>query len=248
MDLSKLVPLHRIEVRRAGSKKSEPWIVAELAHTDAQLAVKLGFWKKQEDIETRTVDNFSVAADPVVALKPAAAPAPVVEPVAPPVVVTSSPGLTITMSKKNSPAPVVATAPAVVATPVPGSPETVTGATPLPFGVGDFVRDVHTGVKVRVTAINPDGRAGFSWEKTTPRVEGDADHTGFCPLASVGAFESATEKSPATTEPSGVETPAPEVKPPATRKTSRAPKAPRASKKKTPGAKPAKPSRAKKHK
>lgn len=225
MDLSKLVPQHRIEIRRAGSAKREPWIVAELAHTAEHLAVKLGFWKGQPDIEFRTVNNFLTAAEPVVA-----AVAAIVQPAEPMTKKTAAPVVATT--------PAVATAPAVIVTPVAGSPEAVTGATPLPFNVGDFVRDVHTGVKVRVTGINPDGRAGFSWEKTAERVEGDADHTGFCPLASVGAFAPAKESEPAEKKPTGVEAPPPEVKAPAAGKPAHAPKTPRASKKKTAVSKP----------
>ncbi len=100
--------------------------------------------------------------------------------------------------------------------------DAIVGSTPLPFGVGDTLRDVHTGVAVRVTAINGayksgKPRAGFAWENLSTQP-GDKDHTGFCPLESVGCFEKVAKNAKPVAEPSGEEAPPPEVKPAAEKK------------------------------
>lgn len=70
-------------------------------------------------------------------------------------------------------------------------PEGATGASPVfPFGPGDHVRDIHTGVSVRVIAVGPEakGGEGFDWE-------GPGGEFGHCPIASVGCFEPEKKKA-----------------------------------------------------
>jgi hypothetical protein len=88
--------------------------------------------------------------------------------------------------------------------------DALAGETPLPFGVGDWMRDIHTGVAIKVTELNPkhthgpargEVRPGFAWENLSTQP-GDKDHTGFCPLGSIGCFVKIKEGDPVKLEPS----------------------------------------------
>lgn len=166
MDLSKLVPAFRIEIRRAGSAKKEHWLVAELAHAEGHVAARLPYWKNQSELEVRVSDNFTVAVETPVFITPA--PAPVLPPL-------------------TTPPAIVATAPAVVAALMPTPPEATTAASPeLPFKVGDRLQDLYVEKhpELTVTAINPDGVPGFSWAMP----EHETNKSGFVPLSSVGCY------------------------------------------------------------
>lgn len=92
--------------------------------------------------------------------------------------------------------------------------DALAGQTPAPFKNGQHLRDVHTGVAVRVTEadaphwqIGNDER-GFKWVNLTTK-EGDKDHTGFCPFKSAGCFQPIDEGAPARAEATGQEVPDP---------------------------------------
>lgn len=167
MDLSKLVPAFRIEIRRAGSAKKEPWLVAELAHVESHVTARMPYWKNQSELEVRVSDNFTVAVETPVFITPA--PAPVLAPL-------------------TTPPAIVATAPAVVAPVMPTPTEAITAASPeLPFKVGDRLQDIYVEhhPELTVTAINPEGVPGFSWAMP----EHETTKSGFVPLASVGCYK-----------------------------------------------------------
>ncbi len=72
--------------------------------------------------------------------------------------------------------------------------DALAGLSPLPFEVGQIVRDNFTGNTVRVVALNPASpkkpdvpRSGFGWEILTGRTA-DPQSFGFVPLQSVGCF------------------------------------------------------------
>ncbi len=171
MNISKLVPASRIEIRPAGSAKDAAWTVAELCHSDNHVRQKLPFWKKNQDIEVRAVPNFKTQADT-------------------PVILPDAEAAPETMSPTLPPPAIVATAPAVIAPVVAGAPEATAAASPeLPFGPGDQLRDINVAdhPPLFVDQINPDGRPGFSWTMPTHPIE--ANRQGFVALTSVGNYE-----------------------------------------------------------
>lgn len=86
--------------------------------------------------------------------------------------------------------------------------DAIAGLSPLPFEVGQIVRDNFTGATVRVVALNPASpkkpdvpRPGFGWELPGGRTD-DPQSFGFVPLQSVGCFRAlaAGETSATLTE------------------------------------------------
>lgn len=66
--------------------------------------------------------------------------------------------------------------------------DAIAGESPeFPFGVGDTVRDIHTGALVEVTAVGLDAALrGFDWKHTDATAK---EQSGSCPLNAVGNFE-----------------------------------------------------------
>lgn len=199
MDLSKLIPQFRIEIRRIGSTANEPWLVAELAHTELHAQAKIVYWKKQsDDLEVRSVNNFlTPAATPTL---PVPAPAPVVSAPAAAAKAPVQPPLT-------TPPAIVATAPAAIPPATAGAAEAAAGATPISddYAIGKKLRDIHTGHVVTVTGWNATHkvgpaagthRPGFEWV-CEAHPDDHPDKTGFCPLPSVGCFEPVVEAATA---------------------------------------------------
>lgn len=206
MSAPNLVPPLRIEIRGIAADGDLPWFVLDTAQTAAQAKNKIHLLRLSAQVQTRIIPNESIAdVAPVVLDSPETKS-----------FIEQTGGEMLTLRRelqiaqselskmKQEKAAVV-------------KMDALAGETPLPFGAGDFMRDVHTGVMVRVIAINPahprtgNPRAGFSWENMTNKP-GDPDHTGFCPLGSVGCYTKASERSPAVVTPTGDETPAPKEK------------------------------------
>lgn len=163
MNLSDILPKHRIEIRRAGSRKNEPWEIAELAHTEHQITVKLPYWKNNPDLETRVVVNLPAAPQPVRLAPEVAAASPAAEPVVVP-----------------SPVRVVKAAPIAVSQ--APAPEMA-----LPFKTGDRLQDknVAAHAPLLVAEENPDGRHGFNVEL---QHEDQPHQKWFVPIGAAGSF------------------------------------------------------------
>lgn len=65
--------------------------------------------------------------------------------------------------------------------------DAIVGVTPLPFGVGDVLEDVHTLAQIRVTKIHEADNSGrgFDWENLDPDA---TEKTGTCPINAIGNF------------------------------------------------------------
>ncbi len=75
--------------------------------------------------------------------------------------------------------------------------DAITGETPLPYGVGATLRDVHTGTTIEVTEVfRSNRRFAFAWKT----ADGS---TGKCPIASLGCFELISTPATATAGESG---------------------------------------------
>lgn len=179
MEILKLVPAFRIEIRAADADDNAPWIVAELAHGSSHVDAKLPRWRSVPGLDSRAVANLPAPAT---------------------VATASTAEMTTPLTV---PPAIVATAPAVVAPQLPASTDAAAGATPLPFDVGSILRDAHTGARVRVLEINPvwgqtqKVRAGFKFECEAFPID-HPNRIGFCPLQSVGCFEIVPTNAPAT--------------------------------------------------
>lgn len=201
-------PPLRIEIRATptpGAEDSAPWHLLDLAQTETQAADKIARAKLPAGTETRVRPNTALTGQETI-LADTPETKQLVEQLN-----SEKLGLHRQLISANAR---LAMHEKLAATPT----DAVVGPTPLPFDVGATMRDVHTGVAVRVTAINPPHprtgniRPGFAWENLTTKP-GEPDHTGFCPLASVGCFTLIRETDPVFTPPSGAEAPPPPVKP-----------------------------------
>ncbi len=192
MSASKIAPPIRIEIRDKIAVGSAPWLALDLAHTEEQATRKIHSARLGDSYETRAVLNLPLDLPP---------PPSVTESAEDKHLISRLTSQNMALLRENSalalrlaafepkPAPVV---------------DAVTGPTPLPFSVGDYLRDVFTRGIVRVTELNPLGkdgktpRPGFAWEN--PSAEpGSANFKGFCGLASVGCYGPVTDDAQGAT-------------------------------------------------
>lgn len=210
MNAKNFVPPLRLEIRDKSAANDASWFAFDTAQTEAQAADKLKRHRVVDTCETRLVPNETVslaaAAQPVI--QDTAATRQLLEQIQTENLAlrreaNSAKEQLAEFKKMPTPAPEI---------------DALAGLTPLPFNVGDWMRDIHTGVAVRVTELNPKSkmgnpRAGFAWENLSTKP-GDKDHTGWCPLASVGCFVKIKEGDPVKIDPKGTESaPPPKVQP-----------------------------------
>ncbi len=180
----------------------------DFAQTQDQAASKIKRAKLPDDWESRIVSNEAIGA-----------PAPAAEPQDTEATRQLLEGINaekLTLQRQlnaaNNELAKLRTGRAVAAPATSAAPtvDALAGESPLPFGVGDWMRDIHTGVAIKVTELNPkhtwgpakgEVRPGFAWENLSTKP-GDKDHTGFCPLASIGCFLKIKEGDPVKIEPS----------------------------------------------
>lgn len=209
MNAKNFVPPFRLEIREK-TPADAPWSVFDTAQTEAQAADKLKRHRIAETCETRVVPNetITIAAAVAPVAQDTAATRQILEQIQ-----TENLALRRETNSANEQLAKFKKMP----TPLPPI-DALTGETPLPFGVGDWLRDVHTGVAVRVTELNPKSkmgnrRPGFAWENLSTQP-GERDHTGWCPLISVGCFVKIKEGDPVKIDPNGKESaPPPEIIP-----------------------------------
>lgn len=164
------VPPLRVEIRPA-SETSAPWSVFAVASTEMQARKK----------STETPKGFDVRTEPNA---PLAGPA---------VEFRESPESTRTIETLGARNLELARQVARLEMELEtfrkrsAPPDAVAGPTPLPFGPGAILKDIHTGAVVTVQEINPphpitkNPRAGFSWKAHDGQ-------TGFVPYQSTGCF------------------------------------------------------------
>lgn len=185
----------RIEI---SDTETGPWLVLDTAQTEAQAQDKLRRHKISAVLETRIVPNDPLVSDVPVSVVDTAETKRLIEEygIENQTLRRENVALRLENEKisamKNPPAPI----------------DALVGATAAPFQVGQTLRDVHTGVAVRVThADEPHWQIGnkargFKWINLTTK-EGDKDHTGFCPFESAGCFAVIKDSDPVKTEPTG---------------------------------------------
>lgn len=219
MNAKNFVPPLRLEIRDK-TPADAPWSMFDTAQTESQATDKIKRQKISDTCETRVVDNapFSAPMATETIVKDTPATIQLIEQIQTDNLAlrreTNSARAELAKFKKMPTNPL----PPVSAVVVPPQIDAIVGETPLPFGVGDLLRDIHTGVAVRVTELNPKSkmgnrRPGFAWENLTTKP-GDKDHTGWVPLASVGCFVQIKEGDPLKIDPNGKESaPPPEITP-----------------------------------
>lgn len=172
MNVSKHVEPLRIEIRAVTPTNDAPWFLLRTAKTKTQAKDLIKREAISADFETQVVANETITA---------------VEPEPKDTEATAL--LLQQLNEENlglkrdlnaaqeklkefvKPAPVV--------------PDPNAGKIPVPFEVGQHVRDVHTGTIVRVSALESKfrsgkPRAGFEWINPLKKP-GEKDATGFCP-------------------------------------------------------------------
>lgn len=181
----------RLEIRDKTATNDAPWSVFDLADTQAQAEDKLVRARVSAQCEARILPNAELAAElePIVQDTPGTLQ--LLEQIQ-----TENMALRRDLNSTRAELANFRKEKAAAAAPL----DALAGETPLPFGVGDVMRDIYTGVAVRVTELNPKSkmgnpRPGFAWVNLTTK-EGDKDHTGWCPLASVGCFVKIKEGDP----------------------------------------------------
>ncbi len=196
------LPPLRIEVRATptpGAEATAPWNFLDFAQTEDQANSKIKRAKLPEDWESRIVPN-----------EPIGAAAPAAEPQDTPATRQLLEGINsekLTLQRQLN----EANNELAKFRKAPEAPkvDAIAGETPLPFKIGDWLRDIHTGVAIKVTEFNPKHtwgpakgqvRPGFAWENMSTKP-GEKDHTGFCPLASIGCFVPIKEGDPVKLEP-----------------------------------------------
>lgn len=153
------IPAFRIEIRDDDSK----WWPIEFSHTLNQAEFKVA--RAASEFGPDNVRH--VPNEPLVEPAPSSNPTP------------------------QTPAPAPAPQPpAVVLEPTPAAAppiDALVGVTPLPFGVGAVLEDIHTHGRVRVTKIHDADQSGrgFDWENLDTT---SAEKTGTCPINAIGNF------------------------------------------------------------
>lgn len=221
MNLADLTPPLRLELREIPAGENAPWALVDLAHTQSQAEAKLSrlVASLPETVEARIAPNLPVAVlEPDAEAEAEAAQiseetaqlianlrrdnADLARQLAEAKAVKVYTAVTAPTTSSSSGGGVAAVAPAVAAAPSAPAVDTIVGETPLPFSVGDFLTDVHTKVRVRVTAINPlhesgphkgTPRPGFAWDDPAKKP-GEPDSSGFVPLNGIGNFKAAGAK------------------------------------------------------
>lgn len=205
--LQYLSPL-RIEIRSVpthGAEASVPWYLLGTAQTQGQAEDMVKRHKIPAAFETRIIPN-----DPLAVLSAEVKDTPAT------LLLVEQYGVeNLTLRRElNAAKAALESAKKELGQRQPHVDEPAAVALKKPFAVGQTIRDIHTGVALRVTHDdephpqigNPE--RGFKFVNLTNQP-GDADHTGFVPFKSAGSFEKIEDDAKPVAKPTHAEHPTP---------------------------------------